>query len=354
MEMNFQTVFDDAVEAEKNFDNMFGAEEDDELMDMVDVVLGEESAADDIDFNTLDDGETANQLRKDLEGEEIEKPTIDSDGSFEIDDFDAPGKDIACTKYGVADAVEKKEIDVTNLEDEIDKSENKSDIDDLEESAFLDDIFTEETDDMGVEQDQINDNDEAEEFENNDNEVNDTMDDEEKPEGLGDISEDVSGDGVWGCPGPECDNPPVVYDTQVEDDENLDDTFKDDEDITPEAPSDNGSEAPAPEAPDVENLDDTFKDEDIEEGCAGKPKKEENEDIDDEDSDEGAPADDIAESALLDDIFTEEAEEDDSEEDEIIDIADDDESELSPEEIEDIADEGDDDELVDLADNIEI
>ena len=207
MEMNFQTVFDDAVEAEKNFDNMFGAEEDDELMDMVDVVLGEESAADDIDFNTLDDGETANQLRKDLEGEEIEKPTIDSDGSFEIDDFDAPGKDIACTKYGVADAVEKKEIDVTNLEDEIDKSENKSDIDDLEESAFLDDIFTEETDDMGVEQDQINDNDEAEEFENNDNEVNDTMDDEEKPEGLGDISEDVSGDGVWGCPGPECDNP---------------------------------------------------------------------------------------------------------------------------------------------------
>ena len=90
MDMNFQTVFDDAVEVQNTFDVMFGGEEDDAL---IGIVLGE--ADQNPDFNTLDDGETTKELKDDLEGDEFEKPTIDSNGSFEIDNFDKPGDDIA-------------------------------------------------------------------------------------------------------------------------------------------------------------------------------------------------------------------------------------------------------------------
>lgn len=351
MDKNFQTVFDDAVEVEKSFDTMFGGEEDD---DLIGIVLGE-SGDEEVDFETLDDGETADELKKDLEGEEIEKPTIDSNGSFDIeDDAKTPGEDIACTKFGVADAVEKKAPDETNIEDEIDKSESKSDIDDLEESAFLDMIFGEEADpgepeDLGVEKDQIEDNDEAEKLEDNPNPVNATEDEEEKVQGLDDTVKEGDGCEDGSCVAP--DEAPVAYDHPVED-ENLDDTFKDDDDDDdddedddeePVVPSDDGEVAPAP----------VVNDDVQEEGCCGKAKKEEGEDIPDPASDEGDEASlPPVEESSLDNIFglfkeADEAATDEKVEDEIIDAVEEDEGELSDEELAELTDDEDED-LLDM------
>ena len=358
MDMNFQSVFDDAVELEKSFDTIFGAEEDDDLMG---VVLGE-AGDDDVDFDTLDDGETAKELKDDLEGKEIDKPTIDSNDSFDIEnDAKTPGENVACDTYGVADAVEKSAPDEENIEGEIEKSENKSDIDDLEES-FLDTIFSEESsdpadpgepDDLGVEKDQINDNEESDELEDNNNPVNSTMDEEEKPKGIDE------GDGAEckECPKDDEVAPtaaPIVYDNPVEEDEeNLDDVFKDEEpkdaQVDPVAPD---GDAEAHKAPEIND--------DIEEGCS-KVKKEEDINAASDEGDVATPDPDYNpdddktqdasnESANLDDIFSESDEkldaesEDEKVEDEIIDAVNDDNEELSDAEAEDIADEGDEEE----------
>lgn len=366
MDMNFQTVFDDAVKEEESFDTMFGAEEDD---DLIGIVLGESGDEDEVDFETLDDGETAKELKDDLEGKEIEKPTIDSNGSFDIeDDSKTPGEDVACTKYGVADAVEKKAPDETNIEDEIDKSESKSDIDDLEESgSLLDFILGEEADpadpgepdDLGTDKEQINDNDEAEELEDNNNPVNATEDEDEKVQGIGDV-EVKEGEGCedGSCVAPE--ETPVVYDNPVED-ENLDDTFRDDDDdddddeeddddVEPATPSDDGeAEAEPSHAADVE-----------EGGCSKKENApaEDNVPVDPADGngqkDAEASLPPVEESTNLDFLFKEEAEDATADipekvEDEIIADVEEDDGELSDEEADALADEGDDDdELIDM------
>lgn len=347
MDMNFQTVFDDAVKEEESFDTMFGAEEDD---DLIGIVLGESGDEDEVDFETLDDGETAKELKDDLDGKEIEKPTIDSNGSFDIeDDSKTPGENVACDKYGVADAVEKKAPDETNIEDEIDKSESKSDIDDLEESGSLLDFILGESDveeepDMGVDKDEIDNNDQANKFENNDNEVNEIQDDDEKPAEL----EAECGDGS--CADGSCvapDETPVVYDSPVED-ENLDDVFKDDDDddddeddddVEPAAPSDDGEAEPSHAA-------------DVEEGGCSKKEEAPVKPANDEDVEASLPP--VEESVNLDFLFREETEDTTADipekvEDEIIADVEEDEGELSDEEADALADEGDDDdELIDM------
>ena len=132
--MNFQTVVSNAVEGETTFDTIFGAEEDDELIANV---LGE--SGDEEDMDTLDTGITAGELEKELDNGECEAPKVDPSDEVETPDKtdsekDTPGENIACPCSGVEDAVEKREPEEDNLEDEIDKAEKKSDIDDLEEA----------------------------------------------------------------------------------------------------------------------------------------------------------------------------------------------------------------------------
>lgn len=134
MDAQFNSVFDDAVEVEKTFDTIFGGEEDDQL---IGAVLGE--AADDADFDTLDDGITPKKLEDELDNGTYEKPTIDSEGEFDIKDKEGGlGDNLACDKYGVADAVQKTEPDEENLEGEEEKAEKKVD---LEESVNLDALY---------------------------------------------------------------------------------------------------------------------------------------------------------------------------------------------------------------------
>lgn len=165
MDMNFQTVFSNAVEGETTFDTIFGAEEDDELIANV---LGE--SGDEEDMDTLDTGITAGELEKELDNGESEAPKVDPSDEVETPDKtdsekDTPGENIACPCAGVEDAVEKKEPEDDNLEDEIDKAEKKSDIDDLEEAFDFDDILGEECEDSEC------DDDDSDELTDNDDEV---------------------------------------------------------------------------------------------------------------------------------------------------------------------------------------
>lgn len=103
-----QSVFDNSVEAEKEFDNTIGALEDDELVEAVESL-------------DIDPGTTPKDLAEDLgEGHDTEnKPTCDSNDSFDLDD---EGLDLACPKMGVADAVQTKEVDPEDIEGEAEKS----------------------------------------------------------------------------------------------------------------------------------------------------------------------------------------------------------------------------------------
>ena len=139
MDNQFNSVFDDAVEAAKDFDNIFGAQEDDELMG---IVLGE-SGDESEDMETLDDGISPKELKDELDTGDCEKPAADSDGEFDIEDKEGGLGDLGCPKTGVEDAVQKTSPDETNLEDEIDKSEKKVD---FEESVDLDKLYEETTD----------------------------------------------------------------------------------------------------------------------------------------------------------------------------------------------------------------
>ena len=138
MDAQFNSVFDDAVEVEKTFDTIFGGEEDDQL---IGAVLGE-AADDDVDFDTLDDGITPKKLEDELDNGTYEKPTADSEGEFDIKDKEGGiGNNLACPKYGVADAVQKTEPDEEDLEGEEEKAEKKVDLD---ESVDLDALYEDE------------------------------------------------------------------------------------------------------------------------------------------------------------------------------------------------------------------
>lgn len=356
---NMNSVFDTAVEEEKAFDTIFGAEEDDELMS---IVLGEEAETDEEfyamlgeegdlpDMNTLDDGSSVKELEKDVVGGEIDAPKCEPSENVETPDKtdsekDKPGEDIACPQAGVADAVEKKEADEENLEDEIDKAENKVDLEESFIAAILgEEAFEEET----KEEPKI------------DYDTAPAEDTKEK-----DVKEGE------GCEDGECedkseiapDDTPVVYDGDGEeapgevpgdggddedDDEDLDDVFADDDD-------EEDGEAPAPED---ENCGKKENAEAIENDQT--PQIQDNTEENDEsqldgepglDGDQGLKGDVGLESADLDldDIFAETAEEATEEEekveDEIIKAAED-EAEMSDAEVAALTGEEEDDELL--------
>lgn len=350
MDINFQSIFDTAVEEEKAFDTIFGGEEDDEIMSVVlgedveDIVFGEEAE----DMNTIDDKESVKDLEKDVVGKEIEAPKCEpSENVTQPEDIDSekdtPGEQIACPVAGVADAVEKKEPDEENIEEEIDKSEKKVDI----EEAFLASILGEDTEveidyDTAPATDNGEASDEGEpvpEDEGCHKEGEGCEDGEcEKKEEPEDIAPDASAEE------PEA---PVVYDGETTPDENLDDTF-----------SDEGEDDDDDDDDDV--VDDSCKKEGVEEIEDNQtPELDDNANVNTDSSLDGEPGlegeselpgDVGLESANLDDVFAEEAvdgeEKSEKVEDELIKAAED-ESELTDAEVESLVGEEEDDELLD-------
>ncbi len=361
---NMNSVFDTAVEEEKAFDTIFGAEEDDELMS---IVLGEEAETDEEfyamlgeegdlpDMNTLDDGSSVKELEKDVVGGEIDAPKCEPSENVETPDKtdsekDKPGEDIACPQAGVADAVENKEPDEEKLEDEIDKAENKVDL----EESFIAAILGEEAFEEETKEEPKIDYDTAP--------AKDTKEEDVKTEG----------EGCEECEDGECkdkseitpDDTPVVYDGDGEapadpadaevpgdggddedDDEDLDVVFADDDDDDDEAP-----------APEDENCGKKENAEAIEDDQT--PQIQNNTEENDEsqldgepglDGEQGLKGDVGLESADLDDIFAETAEdtteEEEKVEDEIIKAAED-EAEMSDAEVAALTGEEEDDELL--------
>ena len=341
MDINFQSVFDNNVEEEKAFDTIFGSEEDDELLS---VVLGEgaedeldvdaliSESDDSSDMNTLDDGSTVKDIEKDVVGEEIEAPKCEPSENVKTPDEtdsekDKPGEDIACPQAGVADAVQNKEPDEENIEEEIDKSENKVDLDE----AFLDAILGEETE---IDYDT----------------AADASDEEQAPK-----DEKCNKEGE-GCDGEECDN--------------TDSEIAPDTEEIPATPSDDGEE----EDLDAVFADDDDDDDDEEEAIEDNCKKENVEEIEDNQAPElddntevnddsqldgepglpGEPGMDNEEVGLessenLDDIFAESEdigeEEDEVIEDQIISAAEDN-SEMSDAEVDALIGDDEEDDLL--------
>ena len=133
---SFQSVFDGQEKIEKEFDQIFKMEEDIELVDVAcgfkengEVDLG----ADFEELHQTDDDATPKDFEKELgpDHDSKNKPTIDSEGEFEIDDDIS--LDLGCPKYGVADAVTKTEPNNEEIEDEAEKAAKKFD-----ESSDLD------------------------------------------------------------------------------------------------------------------------------------------------------------------------------------------------------------------------
>lgn len=120
----FQSVFDDATKSEKDFDYVFGAQEDEELMDNV-LGFKEDGSVNLPDYGELhqtDDSATPKDLADEL-GEDHDtknKPTADSNGEFDLED---EGLNLANPNTGVADAVEKKPtVDPEDIESASDKA----------------------------------------------------------------------------------------------------------------------------------------------------------------------------------------------------------------------------------------
>lgn len=120
----FQSVFDDATKSEKDFDYIFGAQEDEELMDNV-LGFKEDGSVNLPDYSELhqtDDAATPKDIADEL-GEDHDtknKPTADSNGEFDLED---EGLNLANPNTGVADAVEKKTtVDPEDIEAASDKA----------------------------------------------------------------------------------------------------------------------------------------------------------------------------------------------------------------------------------------
>ena len=117
---NMQSVFSNATDLEREFDNMFEAEQEDNMLALIQGL--DESGSELPDFETLhqmNNTGTTNDMTKSLgPNHDANKPTADSNGDFDIeDDFD-----IADPKTGVADAVTKSAPDEENLTKETDKA----------------------------------------------------------------------------------------------------------------------------------------------------------------------------------------------------------------------------------------
>lgn len=122
--INFPSIFDSAVDSEKEFDTIFGGEED---CDLIDVVCGESGDADlpdDSELHQTDDNAGYKDIADELgEGHDTKnKPTCDSSSAPALNDKE--GNNISDSKYGVQDspAGDATKTDEESIEDETDKA----------------------------------------------------------------------------------------------------------------------------------------------------------------------------------------------------------------------------------------
>ena len=145
----FQSIFDDNVEAEKQFDTMFGSDEDDKLIEAVLAVNeGDASLPDFDELHQTDEESKPKDLADELGPDhDANKPTADSSDQEIISDDDDDTLDLACPKFGVQDGGQKTNPDNTDITDEIEKSEGK-----LSESlqSLLDEAETDLGDNEGL------------------------------------------------------------------------------------------------------------------------------------------------------------------------------------------------------------
>lgn len=152
-EIKFDSVFADNVNDEKAFDTIFGAEEDNELIDLA-CGLKEDGSANLPDFEELHQVEDDKTDRKDLEdelgpdNETNNQPKIDPTDQDVIKKEDDKPID-ACPQCGVADATEAKpSVDPENIEDAADKAADKVEAEIQKESAALRSLLEEAEEDL--------------------------------------------------------------------------------------------------------------------------------------------------------------------------------------------------------------
>ena len=99
-DVKFQSVFDDATTEEEQFDTMFGAEEDDDLMGFV---LGESDSTlpNFEELHQTDDESTPNDLKKDVQGEETDNMPNKDTSDASTADLDDEAADLACPVRGI-------------------------------------------------------------------------------------------------------------------------------------------------------------------------------------------------------------------------------------------------------------
>lgn len=299
---DFSSVFDNASEAESEFDCMFCADEDDRLMDKV---MGfKEDATSLPDDDELHQNETEGKgiktgsfagavkdLRDEVEGDpSSNKPTADSaqdtgDGVIEDDIDDA--LDIACPKFGIADSDSKNKIDPEHIDDASEKTANK--VDKFEEA------YTSLLEDLGISDD------------NQTEDLEDDNDDTGLPGDTG-LDGDVGLDEEFEelpseLPGGNESHPNIGADIENECDlisgvkEGDDDISDDDDDDDDDFDDDDDDKEGGDDDDDMDELDDISGDS-FDEGCGSKKSvKETDEKVSDDD--EGDPGDtEVDESAF--------------------------------------------------------
>ena len=160
---SFDSVFDNSEEAAKNFDSIFGAEEDDKLMEAV-IGFAE-------DGTDLPDGTELHNNEEDDLGDDGVTPKNFGDGIFDDETKNAPKRDtsdntdvidrskgaegtkdvtdVDCPKAGVQDGGQNKAaIDPEHIDDASAKETQSAekDYDFHQESAWIDDILGEDAD----------------------------------------------------------------------------------------------------------------------------------------------------------------------------------------------------------------
>jgi len=162
---NFESVFDNATELEREFDLMFEAEDDDDILSVVQG-LNEDGIEKMPDYETLhqtDDATSVKDMEEELGPDHDTKnePTADSNGEFDIEQDEL---DLACPKTGVADAVTQKAPDEENLTDAADKAADQMEKTYDESYNALMEEFGLDVEDEGLSKD----SDQQDQLENND------------------------------------------------------------------------------------------------------------------------------------------------------------------------------------------
>lgn len=188
-ELGFDSVFDKSVKAEEEFETMFGAEEDNRLME---AVLDEDGTdlPDDEELHQTDDEATPDDIADELgEGHDTDNaPKVDSaDNTDIIDTVSGGGIDVAaCDKVGIEGQVKGEEPDPEDIE-----GSSEKDIENLVD-ALEEGVDNEEDSEEGKIDNSTDDSEEGESIVDSiEDEITEDGNDDENPEEEGDPGDTV-------------------------------------------------------------------------------------------------------------------------------------------------------------------